>query len=286
MLPRTGAIYENCRVLDASGNLLFRAGRKRLDWYLQRDLAKQIDAQTIQLTFAHKGSGRSTEPFYLQEMRNTCVICDSSDTLTLHHIVPAQYRQHMPEQVKSHSSHDLLPVCTRCHDAYEHKAGQLKRHLAECFDAPLLGTGWIDRPDIGKARKAAAALLANNPRIPEHRLSELRHLVHQVSMDRRTLFSQNVQDFLGSAGNAAENSELLHELCAMDVRVAGPEFRSHGEMVVGAVLGLREAPGVCDECRKLVAGGVPAFVRRWRCHFVEHAAPAYLPDHWAVDYSV
>ncbi|KAJ2879463.1 hypothetical protein FB639_003082, partial [Coemansia asiatica] len=88
MLPRAKTIYENCSVLDVSGNLLFRAGRKKLDWYLSRDLAREIDETTIQLTFQNKGDGRSKEPFYLQEMRNACVVCNSIDSLTMHHVVP------------------------------------------------------------------------------------------------------------------------------------------------------------------------------------------------------
>ncbi|KAJ1725194.1 hypothetical protein LPJ53_000617 [Coemansia erecta] len=292
MLSRTKAIYENCRVLDMSGNLLFKAGRKRLDWYLSRSLARELDAETIQLTFAHRGDGRASEPFYLQDMRNTCVVCGGSTQLTLHHIVPAQYRQHMPEQVKSHSSHDLLPLCTQCHDAYERHAGLLKRHLAECFNAPLLGIGWIDRPDINKAVKAAAALLSGNPRIPQERLDELRRVVRQVCINRSDLFSAEMQRYLDTVRNGdgtrdvSANGALMQELCAMEVRVAGPEFRAHGVLVVEAVLGSRAASGLCRECRALVDGGIAALVVRWRRHFVEHAAPAHLPDHWSVDYAV
>ncbi|KAJ2787898.1 hypothetical protein GGI15_000317 [Coemansia interrupta] len=289
MLPRTKTIYENCRVLDISGNLLFKAGRKRLDWYLSRNLAREIDRETIQLTFAHKGTGRSTEPFYLQDMRNTCVVCDTPTHLTLHHIVPAQYRQHMPLEVKSHSSHDLLPLCTQCHDTYEHHANRLKKHLAACFAAPLLGVGWVCRPDINKAAKAAAALLSDTSRIPQPRLCELRQVVRQVCVDRRDLFSPAMQGYLDSVGDLddlSENPGLMQELCAIEVRVAGPGFREHGEMVIEAVLGNRVVPGMCRECRALMDGGVAAFVGRWRRHFVEHAEPAHLPDHWTVDYPV
>ncbi|KAJ1796590.1 hypothetical protein LPJ75_007213, partial [Coemansia sp. RSA 2598] len=232
-------VYENCSVLDVSGKLLFRAGRKKLDWYLSRNLAREINETTIQLTFQNKGVGRSEEPFYLQDMRNACVVCSSTENLTMHHVVPYQYRQYMAEEIKSHSSFDLLPVCTGCHDRYERHANELKRHLAECFEAPFAGIGWIDRPDVGKAGKAAAALLSKNPRIPRARLDDLGEVVWRVAVDRVALFSDETRRWIETCRDAADvcaNETLLHELCAMEVRVAGPDFRSHGEMVVGTVL--------------------------------------------------
>ncbi|KAJ2585205.1 hypothetical protein EV177_009992, partial [Coemansia sp. RSA 1804] len=118
MIPRAKVVYENCSVLDVSGRLLFRAPRKRLDWYLTRGLATRVDDTTIRLTFQNRGTGRQGEQFYLQDMRNECVVCGGTSCgLTMHHVVPHQYRQHMPDSVKSRSSHDLLPLCIACHDA-------------------------------------------------------------------------------------------------------------------------------------------------------------------------
>ncbi|KAJ1847603.1 hypothetical protein LPJ57_008752 [Coemansia sp. RSA 486] len=290
MLPRSKTIYENCSVLDVSGNLLFRAGRKKLDWYLSRNLAHEIDETTIQLTFQNKGNGRSKEPFYLQDMRNICVVCNSSSSLTMHHVVPYQYRQNMPEAIKSHSSFDLLPVCIECHDRYERHASALKKHLAECFDAPFAGIGWIDRPDVGKAAKAAAALLSKNPRIPRTRLDDLGAIVQRVALDRANLFSDDTRQWIEACrrdvSEISANENLLHELCAMEVRVAGPDFRSHGEMVVDAVLRSQKNLPMCPACKEMVDGGIPALVVLWRKHFVEHAHPAHLPDHWVSEYTV
>ncbi|KAJ2874276.1 hypothetical protein FB639_004118 [Coemansia asiatica] len=201
----------------------------------------------------------------------------------MHHVVPYQYRQYMPEDIKSHSSFDLLPVCIGCHDKYEQHANALKKHLAQCFDAPFAGIGWIDRPDVGKAGKAAAALLSKNPRIPKARLRDLCSVVERVALDRTALFSDQTQRWVETCQDTAQisaNETLLHELCAMEVRVAGPDFRSHGEMVIGALMRSQKLPHTCNACKELVDGGISALVVCWRRHFVEHARPAHLPDHW------
>ncbi|KAJ1887838.1 hypothetical protein LPJ66_008901 [Kickxella alabastrina] len=292
MQSKTKVIYENCRVLDISGNLLFKTSRKRLDWYLARHLANEIDPGTIQLTFANKGSGRTHEPFYLQDMRNACVVCNSDRQLTQHHVVPYQYRQFMSEEIKSRSSFDLLPLCARCHDAYERHAVLFKKHLAACYDSPLLGIGWVERRDIGSAGKAAAALLARNNKIPESRLCELRNTVHAVSIDRKDLFSDEARKYIEGWCRSTEEDVfgmeelVLQELCDMEVRVAGPDFRAHGDLVVDSVATHRVLPSMCALCRAIAIGGVMELVVAWRRHFVKHARPAYMPEHWIVEYPV
>ncbi|KAJ2756609.1 hypothetical protein GGI19_000699 [Coemansia pectinata] len=291
MQARTKAVYENCTVLDISGNLLFRASRKRLDWYLSRDLATVIDDRTIQLKFANRGTGRSNEPFYLQDMRNACVVCGTTDGLTMHHVVPHQYRQYMSTAIKSRSSFDLLPVCMRCHDQYERHATSFKKHLEKCFQAPLEGRGWVERRDIGQAGRAAAALLSQHAdKIPEVRRAELRHTVQAVAEARMPLLSESSRSCIEAWKqeqldlSSEVHQGILRELCQMEVRVPGPDFCTHGEIVVGAVNLAQSDCAMCDECRTLVAGGVPALVVAWRRHFVQFARPAHLPQHWVPEY--
>ncbi|KAI8325411.1 hypothetical protein GQ54DRAFT_254642 [Martensiomyces pterosporus] len=277
MLPRTRAIYENNRVLDQSGQLLFRAGKKRLQWYLDRGLAKRIDEETIQLTFQNKGDGRRNEPFYLQDMENRCVVCGCLEGLTLHHIVPHQYRQFMPESTKSHSSYDLLPLCMPCHDRYERHAVAYKKHIAGCFAAPLEGIGWVDRVDIGRAGRAAAAVMAADAdKIPAARREEL----------RATVQSMLIRASIANGSDVAEQASVMHELCAMKARIRGPDFCEHGEMVVSQLADKKPAGSMCKGCCQLAEDGIPGMVFSWRTHFIEHAKPEFLPEHWVADYPV
>ncbi|KAJ2077498.1 hypothetical protein H4R24_005090 [Coemansia sp. RSA 988] len=292
--PRKTAIYENCRVLDINGDLLFRTGQSRVNWYLTRDLARRIDASTIQLNFENKGTGRRDEPFYLQDMSNKCVVCGVSELLTMHHVVPRQYRQYMEEAVKSHSSHDLLPLCIDCHDGYERYAVQFKQHISLCFDAPLEGIGWIERTDVGKGRRAASALLSRCvDKIPHERLAQLRAIVMKVACQHADLFSPETREGISRYvdGESTRNSslfpetKLLEELSVMETRVKGPGFRCHGEIVVSAIAAHTGSGALCNHCLEMAHNGIPGLVTVWRKHFIEHALPQHLPDHWAVEYS-
>ncbi|KAJ2168312.1 hypothetical protein GGH15_001487 [Coemansia sp. RSA 562] len=289
MQSREQDIYNNCKVLDITGTLLFRAGTRRLEWYLSRNLAHRIDANTIQLNFVNKGSGRQNEPFYLQEMQNMCTICGSSTNLTMHHVVPHQYRKYMDDKIKSRSSHDLLPVCTLCHDKYERHAVLFKQHLSHCFSAPLEGVGWIERKDIGKGMRAASTLMSPSlDKIPKQRIDQLRAIVNEVVVQNTDLFSADSQALISQyqfgVGVWAEHS-VLKELMSMDVRIRGPGFCAHGEIIVDVVGHHRTNSLMCDQCKEIAVAGVPALVASWRRHFVEHAGPAYLPNHWSVEYS-
>ncbi|KAJ2809129.1 hypothetical protein H4R20_000369 [Coemansia guatemalensis] len=292
--PRKTTIYENYRVLDINGDLLFRTGQSRVNWYLSRDLARQIDSSTIQLTFTNKGTGRRDEPFYLQDMPNKCVVCGVAELLTLHHVVPRQYRQFMEEAVKSHSSHDLLPLCVDCHDRYERHAVQFKQHISLCFDAPLEGLGWIERTDVSKGRRAASALLAPYvDKIPHERLAQLRTIVMEVACQHADLFSLETKECINRYTDSESSSNstvfpeprILEELSVMETRVKGPEFRCHGDIVVAAVATNKRCGPLCSHCLEMVQAGIPGLVTAWRKHFINYAQPQHLPDHWAVEYA-
>ncbi|KAJ2540012.1 hypothetical protein EV175_006281, partial [Coemansia sp. RSA 1933] len=266
---------------------------KRLAWYLTRNLATRLDESTIQLTFQNKGTGRQGEDFYLQDMRNECCVCGSAANLTMHHVVPHQYRQHMEDAVKAHSSHDLLPLCIECHDGYEQSATQMKMHLGMCFDAPMDGRGWIERKGVSQGRRAAAALLGPQiARIPPPRIQELRE-VARIAIDTYSdLFPTDIQHDADcppvSLGPCVHH---LRAICALPMRERGPDYVSHGEIVVGLLTASNTAvdnaaPDMCDACSALVDGGVAAFVAAWREHFLEHAQPKRLPDHWDPAYPV
>ncbi|KAJ2373758.1 hypothetical protein H4S02_008752 [Coemansia sp. RSA 2611] len=207
----------------------------------------------------------------------------------MHHVVPYQYRRYMDEAIKSRSSHDLLPVCIVCHDKYERHALQFKRHLAECFAAPLEGLGWIERRDIGKGGRAAGTLtLPSLEKIPSARIAQLRAIVEEVVGSNAGLFSDDSQCLISKCradgSSVCSESTVLRELMAMEVRIQGLGFRTHGEIVVGAVSSHALGDGMCGQCKTLVTDGVPALVMSWRRHFVECARPAHLPDHWSVEY--
>lgn len=117
----TKPIYENCLILAPDDEPLCRCDKKKIDWYLSRNLAEvlQEDPAIIRLTFQPNGRGVSAgkgDPQvdnlyyvdYKPGKRNQCVVCGAEENYMRFHIVPSKYRCFFPEKYKAHRSHDIL----------------------------------------------------------------------------------------------------------------------------------------------------------------------------------
>ncbi|KAI9151021.1 hypothetical protein H9P43_009636 [Blastocladiella emersonii ATCC 22665] len=300
--PRQRPLYENCSVYAPDGvTLLFRCARKKVNWYLSRDLARPLgdtDPPSIALTFTPAGSGRAADAWYLESKTPHCVICGTPDSLITVSVVPHQYRRHLPLCVKSHSNLDTLPVCIPCHAAYDAQVRKACATLAAHYGVPLEGTPWIAASQqVRSARKAAGALLNPRAKIPEQACAELWGKVRAVLGD----------------GEIAEHD--LRALAESKDVVRGPGFVEHGEAVVRAVLAERaravfathgvpdtlemgtgqkppSANGAHGPTGKVgVVRPVPlpadqdpvvAFVVMWRKHFLAVARPQCMSLHYDV----
>ena len=66
--------------------------------------------------------------------------------------------RHFPSQMKEHLSHDVVLLCTTCHQMSSHHDGTFKRYLAEEYGAPLSGgqsRKYFDDPALLKAKNYA-----------------------------------------------------------------------------------------------------------------------------------
>jgi HNH endonuclease len=246
-VPRTKPTYNNLRFYNRDGELIFRGGPRKADWYLSRNLAELIDGDPtrIRLLFETNGDGRAGDDFYLQDRENRCVVCGTDDhkVLTGHHIVPYSFRRWYPEELKSHSCFDILPVCTKCHDEYNPHEREFRLQLAKEYDAPLDGTydrqKWLD---YVRVRKDAYALIECGDQIPQ---------------DRKDFLLNRIKEITGE-----DNPDL--KLLVETPFEQAPTI-SQGQMIV---------PQLTD---------IPAFNIRWRKHFVETMKPQYLPEYWDVE---
>ena len=137
---KTRPVYENCRIEAPDGSLLCTSRAKRLEWYLKRGLAEKTcdSPPTIRLLFQPKGNGDIDE---LKEHKrhNRCSVCGNPDKITLHHILPMEYRRHAPVQIKARASILVIPLCDLCHSTYEREARLFrkeleKRHLGQAAE--------------------------------------------------------------------------------------------------------------------------------------------------------
>jgi len=244
--------YGNCKVLDLAGKLMFRCGPDKVQWYLDRDLARVIstdDPFTIQLTFVTNGPGHVGDDYFLQDKANVCVVCASTDMLTMHHVVPRCYRRHFPEQLKSHSSHDVVVLCIDCHEDYEHHAFKLKQEIAKEYGVPVSGKGVCVDECLRLVRSAGGTLSRYRPQLPAKREQELLDVL---------------RDYYG---RDAITDEDIEEAAAIDHRVT-EDFVHHGKYVVANTPDLE------------------AFVKRWRKHFIVTMKPQHLPDGWDLERTI
>lgn len=245
--PTKGNIYGNYKVHAPTGELMFRCGEDKANWYLSRNLAtiSPADPKSITLTFEPKGKGFVGQTFFLQERDNRCVVCGVREDLSRHHVVPYCYRVNFPHHIREHNYHDILPVCVNCHSAYEEFfALTLRKELATKYDAPLhgLSDSHLDSLEF-RARKGAIALLRHGSRMPQER--------------RLELFCW-LNDYLGRP----PTEDDIKATAGLLVDTKDPNYKSHGKLVVEKLTSLQD------------------FVELWRLHFIASMNPKFLPEGW------
>lgn len=238
-------IYGNYRVQNPAGQEMFHCDAIKVLWYLNRDLVDIIshDPPIVRLKFSPNGNGHTGDKYYLTPKVNCCVVCGRFNKLNRHHVVPYCFRRHMPDEVKTHSYHDILLLCLDCHEKYERHADELKMQLAEKNKINIHPTVHYDK-DMGKVIKIAIALVRHGERIPQER--------------RDFLFAQ-VANYLNKAEVTKEDLLSVSGLNAYEKK----EEYEYGQIVLN-FWNLQE------------------FVEMWRKHFVDCMQPKYMPEFWDI----
>ncbi|CAM6009797.1 unnamed protein product [Sphagnum balticum] len=196
-------VYHNCRIFAGDGRLLCYCDRKKLEWYVNRGLAEYVEGEppAVRLLFEPKGRPEDeNNEFYIQGKTNRCVGCGETSHYLRYRIIPSCYRQHFPEHLKSHRSHDIVLLCVDCHEIAHRAAERYKRQIAIEFAIPLFTqriadpagndtTGSdgvvpvVQKKDVGvspiQLRNAAMALLRHGTSMPVERRKELEEVVRQ-----------------------------------------------------------------------------------------------------------
>jgi hypothetical protein len=240
-------IYGNYSILHPDGSLMCHTDKKKVNWYLKKNLAVRVDETTIMLNFEPKGRGNAKDSEYYAESReNRCVVCGETNDLTLHHVVPYQYRKHFPEHLKSHTSFDILPLCIKHHEEYEDEAGKRNKHLQILYNALPA----INRlpPDVEDAKEVAgiiSTLIKSGDKIPDERKNVLLKKVRDYFKDE-DIWWDDLPDLFVDINYKVESS-------------------SPAKTIVEAVPDLFE------------------FIVGWRKHFVDTMKPQHLSDKWIAD---
>lgn len=250
----TNKIYGNCQVLSPKGVLMFLCGEKKMNWYLENNLAEVVDDQgspAIKLTFKPNGSGHAGKFFYLMPRENKCVVCGTPKNLTRHHVVPQCYRKHFPVSLKKGVSHDVLAVCNKCHADIEREYDLLKVELSKSYDAPLNGIGLVYDQDLDHAQKALKTLVWYGDVIPPMRFD---------------ILTDRVEQYLGCSIDDLPRS-AIQEFLDAPVSWKEPWFKTHGQMII-----------------EQLDDDYEWFVCMWRAYFLEHMKPKHMPQGWSIEH--
>lgn len=237
-------------MLSSEGQLLCRIDLKKAKWYLSRNLATKVsdDPLVIKLNFEPKGRGAADDPYYLVEKKNICVVCGEVENLTKHHVVPYCFRRFFPDEIKKHTHHDILLLCSKHHTEYEVKANEYKEQLAKEFGISMYNAKKVppDRERIA-VKDAAYALLNYIEHIPLERQREL------ISIVRNFFHCQIVE------------REHLLRATEIEINYKKVDASNYGEQIVKSLK------------------DVSPFIVNWRKHFLESMNPQFMPDLWDVN---
>jgi hypothetical protein len=240
-------LYGNWKILAPDGELLSIELKKRADWYLNKNLAEKVDDFTIRLNFEPKARKSSDDLYDLSFKENKCVCCGTTDLelLTKHHVVPSEYRKLFPVEIKSRNSHDIIPICRKCHDEYELTYANIKRQeIAEKYNIPLTIKYSTDIP---KCVSIGNVILKHVDDLPKTRYEELyQKFCHLSGINNPTTF--DIENYI------EKNKDW-----------SPPR---HADLVM-------EKINTEDKLYE--------FVKMWRKDFIDNMKPKYMPKYWSVD---
>ncbi|EGG20780.1 3'-5' exonuclease domain-containing protein [Cavenderia fasciculata] len=265
LIPDGRVLYDNCLMFAQDGEtLLCNISKKKVEWYLSRNLATKFcdDPIKIKLTFTPKGNGHAEDKYYLSNKTNNCCVCGSGKQLMRHSIVPHSYRQYLPVRVKSHSSHDVVLLCCDCHLHVNRRIHLMRMMIANEYGIEY-DTGAdsmeIDMQILKLTKQAAVLMHAMYPTSSKKSV--------QLPANKFEEFKKNVCQHLNKEELTLED---LTNLANQNPRNKRPDYIPHEKRVMDTVISKGD-----QEIEK--------FIVKWRQHFVQVTSPKHLNEHWDIN---
>ncbi|KPJ17820.1 Exonuclease 3'-5' domain-containing protein 2 [Papilio machaon] len=258
---RSKPLYHNCFLVAPDGELLCTCDTKKAEWYVDKGLADVVNDNPLTVRLRFEPSGRSVGDvgrYYQLTKENKCVVCGGDNSYIRKNVVPREYRKYFPEIMKDHSSHDVVLLCTGCHQRSNMRDQAVRERLAEQCGAPLAAhtdNKFKEDADCKKIRSAARALLYQSRKhvLPEERRKELEQIILRN-------FPQHEQI----------TEELLQKVADMQVVFENIDYESHGHKVVEYFMKHE---------------GLLQLERLWRQHFLTSMRPRHMPQLWSLDHN-
>lgn len=241
-------LFDNCIIQAPDGTNLSRCGRKKLQWYLNRDMAYLVgdNPLTIRLRFEPSGRRGLDDPLLMDGKPNICVVCGTTEDLTRHHIIPYSFIRHMDLEYKVDIIRDIFPLCRSCHNNYEEKSQEKRHEMAARMGVPINGIASDEIRKVRKVMGAAVAVLKHGKKMPPHRREELLVVVREF-LNKQEVTENDLQTL------------REYEITKRD------DYVNFSKYVVSQV------------------GDYNEFARDWRMHFMTTMNPKFMPAKWKID---
>lgn len=264
-------LSDNWDIHDIDGYHMYTSSSRKVKWYLDRQLAKIIAPNKIQLTFKAKGKGFAEHEIFGKLPRvNRCVVCGEENGLQRHHVVPYHYRKFMPLKYKSRNHHDVVLICRKHHEEYEQIAKFYKNQIAEDFQVDSIETMntkqinyMVDLlKDQFKAAKLLDTLLHRYNSIPIERVEWIcNELKNILNIDAANMDFEEIEELYIKTDQLIKTKKL---------EIMNVENFFHGKAVIDKLETTQD---------------FEKFIRGWRVHFVETMSPLYMPTGWSIDFT-
>ena len=246
--------YGNILVFSPDGKPMFRCSDKQANWYIARNLAKEIVAinkyhlsgwneiRAIKLTFQPNGLGHYSDPDLLEEQKNICCVCGSEKDLVKNYLVPREYLHQFPIEFKSRRFENRIMLCVDClkkrnvliRDSFSKLLGELCK-------VPIGGVGAVIDSKFKNIVLTAYALVQKKHFLPE-----------RVRIEKLKI----IENHLGHVPTENEIIEL-----SKSKWVDKSNYKSYGQMIVEKIVDFE------------------MFIDVWRNHFMQTMKPKFPPSH-------
>lgn len=264
-------LSDNWDVHHPDGYHMYTTSGRKVQWYLDRELAEIFEPNKIRLKFVPKGRGFSEHEVFGKLPRvNRCVVCGELHNLQRHHVVPYHYRKFMPLRYKSRNHHDVVLICRKHHEEYEQIAKFYKNQIAAHFQVDSIEimnakqiTFMVDQlKDQFRAMKLFDTLLNRYNTIPIERVEWIaEELKKTIGVDVMQMDFDEIEEMHHKTDKLikTKKSEMMNV-----------ENFFHGKAVIEKLESSKD---------------FEIFIRGWRVHFIDSMVPLYMPEGWSIDFT-
>jgi hypothetical protein len=258
----SNAKYDNCTILDMRDKVIGKCPRRRLDWYLRKDIAERVDDSTIRLKFEPNYKDPDSLNFdEIVTRESVCVVCGESDKLNKFHIIPKCFKTLFPVKLRSRSSADVILLCDYHSNEANYYSDQYKQELYEKYE--VYPSNFVDE------KKQDIKTIAQKIIKKQTSINKSKHGDKTVAI---TKDMEKLDELIKSCGlidndvNTVDvNTVDVNTLANLNTKIMVDDIDNAYEYIVKKSLE--------NDNNK-----IREFIKDWKDFFVETSNPEYLPN--------